>query len=52
MFDIEFYMRAHKMKQKIVKGESFDKEFIFNEFEKYNKESNWVEHNCKTRNKI
>ena len=35
MIDINFFMKIHELKQKILKGDSLDKEFIFDEFEKY-----------------
>ncbi len=34
MIDIHFYMKVHELKQRIMQGESFDKEFIADEFEK------------------
>ncbi|MBU0581105.1 MAG: SDR family oxidoreductase [Candidatus Margulisbacteria bacterium] len=35
MIDINFYMKVFELKQRLMKGESFDKEFIFDEFEKF-----------------
>ena len=35
MIDINFYMKMHGLKQKIMRGDSFDKGFIFDEFEKH-----------------
>lgn len=35
MIDINFFMKMHELKQKIMKGDSFDKEFIFDELEKH-----------------
>lgn len=35
MIDINFFMKAHKLKQKIMKGELSDKTYGFNELEKY-----------------
>lgn len=34
MIDIHFYMKIYELKQKIMKGESFDKDYLFDEFEK------------------
>lgn len=34
MIDIHFYMKVHELKRRIMQGESFDKEFIFDEIEK------------------
>ncbi|KAF0135231.1 MAG: Uncharacterized protein FD145_57 [Candidatus Saganbacteria bacterium] len=33
MFDIEFFMRVHELKKRLLKGEKFDKKDIFNELE-------------------
>ncbi len=35
MIDIKFFMKIHELKQKIMKGESFDRMYVFDEFEKY-----------------
>ena len=35
MIDINFFMKVHKLKQKIIKGESFDRKYVFDEFEKH-----------------
>jgi len=35
MIDINFFMKIHELKQKIMKGESFDKKYVFDEFEKH-----------------
>ena len=35
MIDINFFMKVHELKQEIMNGDFFDKEFIFNEFEKH-----------------
>ena len=35
MIDIKFFMKIHELKQKIMKGESFDRTYVFDEFEKY-----------------
>jgi len=35
MIDINFFMKVHKLKQKIMKGESFDRKDVFDEFEKH-----------------
>ena len=35
MIDIKFFMKVHEMKQKIMKNDPFDKDFIFDEFEKH-----------------
>lgn len=34
MIDIHFYMRIHELKQKIMKGQLFDKDYLFDEFER------------------
>ena len=34
MIDINFFMKVHELKQKIIKGDSFDKARVFDEFEK------------------
>lgn len=34
MINIHFYMKVHELKRRIMQGESFDKEFIFDEIEK------------------
>ena len=35
MIDIHFYMKIYELKQKIMKGEPFDRDNLFNEFEKF-----------------
>ena len=35
MFDIIFYMRVFELKQKLIEGNIFDEEYVFNEFEKF-----------------
>jgi len=35
MIDIKFFMKIHELKQKIMKGESFDRMYVFDEFDKY-----------------
>ena len=35
MIDINFFRKVHELKQKIMKGESFDKKYVFDEFEKH-----------------
>jgi len=35
MLDINFYMKTHELKQRLMRGESFDKKFVFDEFEKH-----------------
>ena len=35
MIDINFFMKIHELKQNILNGDSFDKDFIFDEFEKH-----------------
>lgn len=49
MIDIHFYMKVHDLKQKIMSGESFDKKFIFEEFEKYRSEEPVI-YNIETTN--
>jgi len=34
VIDIHFYMRIHELKQKIMKGQLFDKDYLFDEFER------------------
>lgn len=34
MIDIHFYTKIHELKQKIMKGESFDNDYLFDEFER------------------
>jgi len=34
MIDIHCYMKIHELKQKIMKGESFDNDYLFDEFER------------------
>ena len=49
MIDINFYMKVHDLKQKIMSEESFDKNFIFEEFEKYRSEEPVI-YNIETTN--
>lgn len=35
MIDINFFMKAHDLKQKSIKGDPFDKKYVFDEFEKH-----------------
>ena len=49
MIDIHFYMKVHDLKQKIMSEESFDKNFIFEEFEKYRSEEPVI-YNIETTN--
>lgn len=35
MFDIDFYMKTFGLTQKLMNGETFDKQYIFDVFEKY-----------------
>ena len=35
MIDINFFMKVHELKQKMLEGDNFDKKLIFNEFEKH-----------------
>ena len=35
MIDINFFMKVHELKESLLKGESFDKEYVFDEFEKH-----------------
>lgn len=35
MFDIFFYMKVFELKQKLIEGNIFDKEYVFKEFEKF-----------------
>ena len=49
MIDIDFYMESFELTQKLMKGEPFDKEYIFNKFEKYRKK-NPVVYNIETTN--
>jgi len=49
MIDINFFMRFHDLKQKIMEGYPFDKKSIFDEFEKYRGRSPIV-YNIETTN--
>src|SRR3989339_1956878 len=49
MIDIDFYMESFELTQKLMKGEPFDKEYIFNKFEKYRKKKPVV-YNIETTN--
>jgi MoaA/NifB/PqqE/SkfB family radical SAM enzyme len=35
MFDVDFYMKAYEIQKRIGKGERFDKDALFSEFEKF-----------------
>jgi MoaA/NifB/PqqE/SkfB family radical SAM enzyme len=35
MIDIEFYMKINKLRKELEEGKQFDKEYVFNEIEKY-----------------
>lgn len=35
MFDIDFYMKTFELTQKLMNGETFDRQYIFDVFEKY-----------------
>lgn len=49
MFDIEFFMRIHELKKRLLKGEKFDKEDIFNELEE-NRSQDPIIYNIETTN--
>lgn len=49
MIDINFFMKAHELKQKVMKNDFFDKEFVFNELEKYRSQDPVV-YNIETTN--
>lgn len=49
MIDIHFYMKIHELKQKIMKGEPFDRDNLFDEFEK-NRGKEPVIYNIETTN--
>lgn len=49
MIDINFFMRVHDLKQKIMGGYPFDKESIFDEFKKY-RSRNPIVYNIETTN--
>ena len=35
MLDVNFYIKSHKLNQKLMNGSSFDKSYVFSEFEKF-----------------
>lgn len=47
--DIYFYMSVYDLKQRILKGESFSKEFVFKEFESYRRKDPVI-YNIETTN--
>jgi len=49
MFDINFFMRIHDLKQRVINGESFDKEVVFEEFEKCRSRTPFI-YNIETTN--
>lgn len=49
MFDIHFYMKAHKLSQRILRGEKFEKEYIIEKFEQYRREEPVI-YNIETTN--
>lgn len=49
MIDINFFMKVHELKQKIMKGCSFGREYIFDEFEKHRSQSPVI-YNIETTN--
>jgi len=49
MIDIEFYMKSFSLKEKLMNDESFDKQYVFDLFEKY-RDKNPVIYNIETTN--
>ena len=49
MIDIHFYMNVYELKKRIMSGEKLDKEFIFDEFERYRRKEPVV-YNIETTN--
>lgn len=49
MIDIEFYMKSFSLKEKLMNDESFDKQYVFDMFEKY-RDKNPVVYNIETTN--
>jgi len=49
MIDIKFFMKVHELKRKIIKGDSFDKALVFDEFEKH-RSGNPIIYNIETTN--
>ena len=49
MIDINFFMKAHELKQKIIKGDSLDKALVFDQFEEQ-RSRNPVIYNIETTN--
>ena len=49
MIDIHFYMKVHDLKTRIMNGEKFDKEYLFDKFEEFRSE-NPVIYNIETTN--
>jgi hypothetical protein len=49
MIDINFFMKVHELKQKIIQGDSLDKALVFDQFEKQ-RSHNPVVYNIETTN--
>lgn len=49
MLDINFYMKTHGLMKEMMEGKSFDKDFVFNEFEKH-RSTQPVVYNIETTN--
>ena len=49
MIDINFYMKTYELKKEIMKGNRFDKNYVFNEFEKH-RSKNPIIYNIETTN--
>jgi hypothetical protein len=49
MLDVNFYMKSHKLNQKLMNGSSFDKSYLFSEFEKFRNEKPFI-YNIETTN--